>query len=83
MLVITVIFYYLLGPNTNGSQFFITSVKTPWLDGKHVVFGELLEGKDLFSKIENQKVDKYMNKPEKDVTIVDCGVLEEGDHHEL
>jgi cyclophilin family peptidyl-prolyl cis-trans isomerase len=39
------------GPNTNGSQFFITHGSTPWLDGKHAVFGELVEGEDVFMSI--------------------------------
>ncbi|MCJ1437168.1 peptidyl-prolyl cis-trans isomerase cpr6 [Xylographa pallens] len=61
------------GPGTNGSQFFVTTVPTPHLDGKHVVFGEVLSGKSIVRKIENLKTQN--DKPQQDVTIVDCGQL--------
>jgi len=61
------------GPNTNGSQFFITTVTTGWLDGKHVVFGEVVEGMDVVYKIE--AVGSGRGTPSKKVKIVDSGEL--------
>ena len=62
------------GPNTNGSQFFITTEKTDWLDGKHVVFGLIIGGYDIVSKIENLEVDGN-SKPKLDVVIKKCGLI--------
>ncbi|KZV74427.1 hypothetical protein PENSPDRAFT_573007 [Peniophora sp. CONT] len=62
------------GKNTNG-MFFITTVVTSWLDGKHVVFGKILEGMDIVTAIENVAKGRG-DKPLEDVTIVDCGELE-------
>merc|ERR1719481_71336 len=59
------------GPNTNGSQFFITTVQTAWLDGKHVVFGEVVEGMDIVKKVE--ALGSQSGKTSKKVTIADCG----------
>jgi peptidyl-prolyl cis-trans isomerase B (cyclophilin B) len=73
------------GKDTNGSQFFITTVPTAWLDGRHVVFGEVLEGYEIIDQIQN--VEKSGgDKPKKTIKIAKSGELEvpeEGIHAEL
>eukprot|EP00388_Colpodella_angusta_P006847 GDKJ01019874.1.p1 GENE.GDKJ01019874.1~~GDKJ01019874.1.p1 ORF type:complete len:260 (-),score=50.81 GDKJ01019874.1:97-876(-) len=61
------------GPNTNGSQFFICTAQTPWLNGKHVVFGRVTEGLDLIKKVE--KLGSESGKTRGRITISDCGEI--------
>nr|ACR20103.1 cyclophilin [Moniliophthora perniciosa] len=61
------------GANTNGSQFFITTVPTSWLDGKHVVFGEVIEGLDIVRKVEGKG--SASGKTNATIKITDCGTV--------
>ncbi|WP_072927990.1 peptidylprolyl isomerase [Microcystis aeruginosa] len=59
------------GPNTNNSQFFICTVPAPWLDGKHVVFGQVVSGMEIIEAVE--KVGSSSGKTSSPVRIIDCG----------
>merc|ERR1712010_321263 len=59
------------GPNTNGSQFFLCTAKTEWLDGAHVVFGKVIEGMDVLKKIES--FGSQSGKTSKKIIVADCG----------
>jgi len=62
------------GPNTNGSQFFVTTAKTSWLDGKHVVFGSVVDGMDVVKKLEGYG--SQSGKTTKKIVVADSGQLQ-------
>ena len=62
------------GPNTNGSQFFICTVATPWLDGKHTVFGRVVAGLDVVKRMESTETDRS-DKPRQPIVIANSGQL--------
>jgi len=61
------------GPNTNGSQFFLCTIKTNWLDGKHVVFGSVVEGMDVVKKVES--FGSQSGKTSRNIVVANAGQL--------
>jgi peptidyl-prolyl cis-trans isomerase B (cyclophilin B) len=70
------------GKDTNGSQFFITTVTTSWLDGRHVVFGRVVDGMDVVSAIEGTATNPG-DRPKQDIVVADCKEIDTEERSDL
>ena len=66
------------GPNTNGSQFFVTLKATPWLDGRHTIFGKVMIGQEVVDTIGKVETTKPGDKPVEDVVINELNIIKKG-----